>query len=320
VVDRLERGLRVEDDRVECKLLLPDDPMRAARRIAGHANQVRDDRILWIIGVDEDLSPPIVGLQSDALDPADWWPPVEAKFDLEAPSPAFVHVDAGDATLLGLGFDTARLPFVIRLASENPSREVPWREGTRVRSANRFDLLKLLVPLTERPVVTVLDGRLEVVGERDDHGAGEPEFLWWHGRANLYVECQSPLVLPNHRCSGRVALRSGLELELDVTPGASNANSVGGLSFMPLPPSALLAEQGYDQVVVHGPSPIWLTLRGRASLEETDRASGGGRLRVAMQTAGPDSSMIDFDAELVPVPRDELGPKRVAQWTIRPSG
>jgi hypothetical protein len=322
VVDRIEQGLRVEDDRVECKRQLIDHT-RAARRLAGHANQARSDRILWIIGVDEDASPPsIVGLQPGAPDPADWWARVEAKFDREAPSPVFVHHDVGAATLLGIGFDTSRLPFVIQLPTDNPNREVPWREGTYIRSANRVDLLKLLVPLTDRPDITMLDGYLEVVGERHDHRDGPPDFLALHGRANLYVDCRSALVIPDHRCSGRAILRSTLELDLDVKPGAMNANRVEGPPWSRLfgpPPSGLLAEQGHEQVVIHGPSPIWLSIRGQASTDESVRLAGPGRLYAELQTAGPDTSTIRLDVELVPTPPDELPPNRLARWTIHRS-
>lgn len=46
LIDQVIRGNRVEDDRVELKSQFMNDAHEAARRIAGHANQVREDRIL----------------------------------------------------------------------------------------------------------------------------------------------------------------------------------------------------------------------------------------------------------------------------------
>lgn len=181
IVDQVEKGHRVEDDRVECKRVLIPDHAKAARRIAGHANQVRQDRILWVIGVDEDAIPPVVGRAPTEPDAAAWWTQVEARFDDVAPSPTWVNVSVdNNKSVLGIGFDTSRPPYVMLLNSSIPSREVPWREGTHVRSANRFDLLKLLVPLTDRPQVSVLGGYLQVSPDREDHQTGlPPDILGW---------------------------------------------------------------------------------------------------------------------------------------------
>jgi hypothetical protein len=53
LVDRVVKGERVEDFRVECKADWPP-AARAARRIAGQANTARGEPILWIIGLHED--------------------------------------------------------------------------------------------------------------------------------------------------------------------------------------------------------------------------------------------------------------------------
>ena len=52
IIDRVIQKQPIEDDRVELKAEWPD-ALKAARRIAGHANAARGEPILWLIGVDE---------------------------------------------------------------------------------------------------------------------------------------------------------------------------------------------------------------------------------------------------------------------------
>jgi len=320
VVDQLERGLRVEDDRVECKRALPDDPTKAARRVAGHANQAREDRILWIIGVDEKADQPVVGRAQSEPDAAAWWTQVEAKFDEVAPSPTWVNVPAGDSrSVLGLGFDTSRRPYVLRLATDNPTREVPWREGTRVRSANRFDLLKLLVPIRGRPSLSLLGGFLQVSESRADHKEGPPDELHWYGRIDLYIDSSALLILPDHRCSGSAEFLSGESFDLEVTPGAPTAIQPpeSRISrFMPSRASALTAEQGHEQVVVRGSSPLWLDVSGTSALDERDWLRSSGELAAEIVTAGPESIVLHVKGRLhhdiLPLDSNKL-----ALWSIR---
>lgn len=319
VVDHLERGLRVEDDRVECKRQLIDHS-KAARRLAGHANQAREDRILWVIGVDEDAASPVCGLSPGGPDPADWWSQVEAKFQDVAPAITWVNVPIdSDRTVLGLGFDTSRLPYVIKVPSGEVSREIPWREGTRTRSANRVDLLKLLVPVAQRPEVSILDGLLEVTQEqsrdkRTGQPTGEVDHLAWNGRLNVYVDCVAPLVFPDHRCRGSASFESGDTVDLTTWPGASNPNARSA-TFV-TPPSLLLAEQGFEQVVVQGPSRMWISMRATTSPERRYHVASAGRLDIELRTGGLDSVTTKLTAALVPVAPEKLPPNRILQWVI----
>lgn len=171
VVDRFERGLRAEDDRVEVKRQLPrGNPVDIARRIAGHANQARANEILWLIGAVEDPVPRVVGQSPGEPDAATWWTPIEAKFDDIAPAPVFAHTALdNERSVLGIGFDTTRPPYVVRLSTDKPNREVPWREGTRIRTANRFDLLRLLAPIATQPRFSLLNAHVYARPERDHH-------------------------------------------------------------------------------------------------------------------------------------------------------
>lgn len=190
LADRVLRHQPIEDSRVELKAEWPD-PVRAARRIAGHANASGGERILWIVGIDERRSL-VLGAGQEEL--TAWWPRVQAQFDGVAPRLTDIAVPTGGVTIVGLLFETERAPFVIR----NPEGgaigyEVPWRDGTAIRSAEREDLIRLLVPRLQLPEVELMSGLLTA-----DDSTG-----WWALGLQLYIVPvgSSRIVLPFHKCS-----------------------------------------------------------------------------------------------------------------------
>lgn len=209
ILDMVKGNEKVEDSSVELKSNFIE-PTRAARRIAGHANAARGEPILWIIGLDEEY-----GIsQVDSTDLAEWWPKVTACFAGLAPVMVDYVLSTEEGPLVLLFFDTSASPYVVK----NPAygaqgggpvqREVPWRDGTRIRSAGREDLVRLLVPLMRLPHVELLDGWIHVdrastrnpVGdiERSEYMDGELE---WKIGLQLYITPagKEPVVLPIHR-------------------------------------------------------------------------------------------------------------------------
>ena len=170
LVDQVSKGAKIEDSRVELKAEWPEPP-KAARRIAGHDNASHGESVLWVIGLDENRG--IVPVSIPDL--ADWVPQVSAQFDGGiAPSILLnLVVPAGGETLTGLLFDTARRPYVVKNSAHGKPEggpvtlEVPWRDGTRVRSARREDLIRLLAPLqTLKPLADELQVNLHIA---EDH-------------------------------------------------------------------------------------------------------------------------------------------------------
>jgi hypothetical protein len=157
-IDRAQAGTQYEDSRIEFKTTWPPSPKEAARRIAGHLNAARNDWGVWIIGVKPDGT--VVGAEHKEL--ANWWPQVEKHFDQVPPTLSLdLAVPRGDLTVVALLFDATRVPFVIKAGER---LETPWREGTRVRSARREDLLRVLVPEGRKPIVEVLSAFAEGSG------------------------------------------------------------------------------------------------------------------------------------------------------------
>lgn len=212
VYDLIKSGARCEDSLVELKAVWPP-PDKAARRLAGHANAARGEGILWIIGLDEDRG--VCPLNSADL--ANWWPQVGRWFDGPAPPLSDVVVHTEDGPIQALYFDVSLSPFVIKNPAYGSTgggpveREVPWREGTRIRSATREDLIRLPVPIQQLPEVEVLHARvirIEPLESREarskvaDGIAPSARFLW-HLHMKLYVTPQQDqlVVFPVHRTS-----------------------------------------------------------------------------------------------------------------------
>ncbi|MFN7946694.1 MAG: hypothetical protein U0Z53_15185 [Blastocatellia bacterium] len=145
IVSAVLLGQPVEDSRVELKNCWIDYD-KAASRLAGHANASRGNPILWIVGVDEKNK-----LLSD-VDPKErenWYFSVQKRFDGLAPRLAVdVNVRINDSTVVALYFETHQeSPYVVKHGQGGyPDLVIPWREGTRIRSARRDELLRLLIP------------------------------------------------------------------------------------------------------------------------------------------------------------------------------
>jgi hypothetical protein len=239
IVERAVKGHPIEDTAVELKASWPGSPQRAARRIAGHANAASASSILWIIGVDEKRRSVTGATESDL---ASWWPQVSSHFDGVVPTLlASLSVPIGNQTVVGLLIDSARAPYVVVTSGTLiPDCEVPWREGTAVRTARRADLLRLLVPVQVQPGLEVLSARA--------WATKGPRGTSWQVVVEAYVDLRDGsvrLVLPYHRiavsltlpqCADPVSLEKLTpDVMTDSSAGASGdefiLNSSGRIGF-----------------------------------------------------------------------------------------
>jgi len=207
VLENVTKHLPVEDSRVELKAEWID-PKKAARRIAGHANAARGEPILWLIGVDEERG--IVGANFQEL--ADWFTVVEECFDGICPTLQSLNVPYDGSVVAALWFDTSRAPFVVRnpafgnTAGEGVKFEVPWREGTKIRSATRHELILLLSSIGGVPKFEILEGEIRF-------SALETSQLRFNLKVYIVPNNNSPLTFPFHK--GTAILRSGGKLISD---------------------------------------------------------------------------------------------------------
>jgi hypothetical protein len=199
-LDSTRHGGRPEDDLVELKSELPD-AVRAARRIAAMANAARGEQFLWLVGVDEK------GNRFPAeADLAYWWGAVHARFQGDPPVMQSTHVE----DVLVLAFDPESAPYVVKTGHQSgvpgiPTHEVPWREGTRTRTAQRQDLLRILVPTLRAPEIEVLSGEVRI------SAANSPTGWQLSASLRLYITPRSRelVTLPAHRAKLTIASEDG---------------------------------------------------------------------------------------------------------------
>jgi hypothetical protein len=90
----------------------------------------------------------VVGVDRTEL--ANWYPQLVKSFDSIAPTLIIdLNLQIDNKTVVALLFETANAPFVIKV--QNSDRlEIPWREGTRTRSATRAEVLRIFSVLQQK--------------------------------------------------------------------------------------------------------------------------------------------------------------------------
>lgn len=204
VVDRVTRGQPIEDALVELKAEWPRDHSKAARRIAGHLNASRGAAVLWIIGLD----PKRGVLGASTTETGEWFRSVASNFNGSTPDYFDLNVRVSEQTIVALLISPERVPYVVRnpvYGQENGGPvqwEVPWREGTEVRTARREDLVRLLVPVRAAPSVELLSAelrRITSVGVAPDANN-----LWLTAHVYFVPADGERIVLPFHRARATV--------------------------------------------------------------------------------------------------------------------
>src|SRR5258707_3366569 len=74
-----------------------------------------------------------------------WYPQLKKEFD-QGIAPALIaniNIAVDGATVVALLCETTSAPFVVKVPNTD-RLEIPWREGTRTRSATRFEVTKIL--------------------------------------------------------------------------------------------------------------------------------------------------------------------------------
>lgn len=278
VIEQVKRHQPIEDSRVEIKADWID-VAKAARRIAGHANAARGEPVLWLIGVDEDSG--VAGATRNEI--AEWWKQVASQFDGEAPSLVDVNIPVDNTTVVALLFETDRAPYVVKNPSGGTiSFEVPWREGTALRTATRSDLIRLLVPIMHLPKVEVLGGELNCFQEES--------YLYCKLVAlRLYVEpaIGEGIVFPYHRCEALFEISNLVPrtpfTDLRIFPPARQPGLLGYFAG----PNSVSVDNTDHEVIVRGPGRVDVTgerkLRSQETRQLTVAAFKGSSVRIEVK-------------------------------------
>ena len=161
ILDRVERGIPLEDSRDECKTTWPASDEKTARQLAGHANAARGDLILWMFGVDE-KGRRVPGVSNSEF--SNWYSSLRKHFEEAwAPDPELnINVPWKGVVVVAVLFETNRAPYVVKNPQPGQIQfEVPWREGNSTQTARRRDLLRLLVPMQKMPELELISASLD---------------------------------------------------------------------------------------------------------------------------------------------------------------
>ena len=229
-----------------------------ARRLAGLANAARGERVLWIVGVDEDTHQ-VVGAGEVEL--SDWWAGVASHFDELPPAMLNLSVPVQGTNVQALMFETDRAPFVVKTGTGGAiTREVPWRESTQVDSVRRSDLLRMLTPLTFVPDFEILDLNFTVTA----HNTLAQSAV---AKASIYVlpRAGQRVVFPFHKvqiayeCKGTTHIISNVWLSVPQSLSQKN----GGVTTL----TSKTITESSSEIVVDGPGtfevhasgsiPVW---------------------------------------------------------------
>jgi hypothetical protein len=237
VLENVTSNRPSEDDLVELKSTwLPANKL--ARRLAAHANSVRSDFILWIIGVDE-KNQTVCGANHEEL--ANWWPQMQAEFaDRIAPDMTPLNVTWKGKTVVALLFKTDRAPYVVRNPAfsvekgESVAWEVPWRGSNATRTATRNELITLLSPRIKLPLHEVracqliVDKPVLTDGWRQNCKLTLDFYIVPQDRAELYIpddQCEASVEVPQWIPKAKF---EGLKL----TPLAASTVETSGTSII----------------------------------------------------------------------------------------
>jgi hypothetical protein len=273
IIDRIGARSPIEDSKVELKTTWIDG-RDAARRLAGQANAVRSDAVLWLVGVDEKAGA-VPGAPPQEL--ANWLPAAKSHFDGLAPELVnHMNLDISGVTVVALLFDVRGTPYVVKTAGGEVTHEVPWREGTRVFSANRQQLLRLL-SRAQVPAVEVGATMLTAGGSDAETGYR----FTWSLRMDLYLTPANdqPLVIRHSDCRGTVTFAA-----------TSFVLDLASIALIPEADSATVQRSG-SQVVITGPAAL-LLISQRAGVPIPERPVGTAHLTVTLPIWQADSPLI----------------------------
>jgi len=199
----------------------PKPGINTARHIAASANAARGRNLLWLIGVHSSGTGP----GADLSHFKDWWASLLPFFEGLAPeiTPLAIPFEPGKK-LVALHIPSDRAPYIVghhRKASF--SGEVPWLDDSGVRSARRSELIALLSPLQDLPMLEILDTEL-TAWEVPKTTYGPKLSFRWTLDATVYVvpKADTRVVIPFHRCRAEIGLTGSLftskGMELSLTP------------------------------------------------------------------------------------------------------
>jgi hypothetical protein len=293
IIDCVKKSQPNEDFLVELKGKWID-PEKAARRIAGHANSVRGENVLWLIGVDEVEG--VIGASDNDL--ASWYPAVESCFNEIAPSMISLNIPIDGTTVVALLFETDRAPYVIKNSAYGKTGggstefEVPWREGTRLRTARRSDLIRLIAPLELLPEIEIIDISLTAMigGESPSTGNPCPDEMSLTAELYIVPKNRHRVVIPFHRCQVEFEI-SGVPILkaywIGLNPAKGEYHVHGNTK-----PGSLTIQSTAHEIIIDDPGKISLEASSARPLSTEDLTNRDIRVSIHLLPTGADRPLV----------------------------
>jgi hypothetical protein len=293
IIDCVKKSQPNEDFLVELKREWID-PEKAARRIAGHANSVRGENVLWLIGVDEVEG--VIGASDNDL--ASWYPAVESCFNEIAPSMISLNIPIDGTTVVALLFETDRAPYVIKNSAYGKKEggstefEVPWREGTRLRTARRSDLIRLIAPLELLPEIEILDISLTATigGQSSFTGNHYSDELSLTAELYIVPKNRQRVVIPFHRCQVEFEI-SGIPILkaywIGLNPAKGEYHVHGNNK-----PGSLTIQSTAHEIIIDDPGKISLEASSARPLSTEDLTNRDIRISIHLLPTGADRPLV----------------------------
>lgn len=312
-IERARSGGAVEDDRVELKREWPG--VDRVRQLAGSANRLNGEFLVYLIGVDEkgEVFP------TDQIDPADWWATMRARFDDVFPdlvTHATVTLEDG-TSVVALAFSTDAAPYLVKnAAGGSPELEVPLRTATGTRSASRSALLRILVPSVEIPRATLLSATAWSSAPRSSDYSGPFRI---EVRTTVFFEASPAyaVFLPAHDVVTQVILGDvGMSLNYN---GETNTDLRFRRAGDPYPPTPVPPQFGVhvrtDGIVITGPGSVRLSFGVQVSELSWTAAQtlAGIPVEISFGVAGSDRTA-EAAGLLLATPRKDEDPEGEVKW------
>lgn len=293
IIDCVKKGQPNEDFLVELKREWIE-PEKAARRIAGHANSVRGENVLWLIGVDEKEG--VIGVNDNDL--ASWYPAVESCFNEIAPRMISLNIPIDGTTVVALLFETDRAPYIIKNSAYGKTGggstefEVPWREGTGTRTARRSDLIRLLAPLELLPEIEILDISLTATigGQDPSTGNHYPDKLSLTAELYIVPKNRQRVVIPFHRCQVEFEISELPILKaywIGLNPAKGEYRVHGNTK-----PGSLTIQSTAHEIIIDDPGKISLEASSARPLSTEDLTNRDIRISIHLLPTGADRPLV----------------------------
>ncbi|WP_109523575.1 MULTISPECIES: hypothetical protein [Nocardia] len=254
-------GGRIEDEFVEAKAEWPKTDK--AGQLGGMANAAHGHPVMWIIGLSENEHR-VVPL--DETDPADWWQQMQSKFAPGAtPDLTVIQVHTDHGKVVCLHFETEQPPYLVKVDNNGwVTAGVPWRSGTRTRTATRSELLSMMERSAYVPGLDLLSADVELTITYTGNFSPPPTSrLSLYGQLFIDSEAGEHIVLPEHR------------QEITVRTGSGDVYPFRTVAFTPVtkrhekrakPENGLVTNRGTadDELMPHGIAnrPVGLVVLG----------------------------------------------------------